>query len=167
MRVRVLFVLCLALSLVTCSRRHQISCPEVDISVNRYGDKKPSPILKKKTVVNFFTPAGLISSLEDTPMGKIDKIIKENPDWQFLFYISCNPGQKGQVMKVLDKYNCNFSVLLDYKDAFRKENKRIEKDLTAIGFILGADNNVIALSVIGDTRSMFDASFKRAKRIAR
>lgn len=163
---RILSSFCIILLLVSCAGRDKITCMDIPVAVDRHGDVPPPVIAKNaKTVVHyFFCPGNMAFSLDDTPKGKIDRIIQANPDWQFLFYIECKPDEKNQVVRMLDKYDCNFPVMLDYEGKFRKKNLR---EKVGIGFILNREGHSVGVSVIGDRRSFFDSTFKKAKRIVR
>lgn len=162
-----MILLSLVITCVACGQRHRIYSPEIPVAVDRNGDSVSAPIESGKKVIHFFTPRQMRDVLSHTPRGKINRIIRENQDWQFLFYILCKPEDKEFIIKLLDTYGCEFQVLLDYNDVFRKQNSRLEKDVECIGYIVDSNQNWVGLSVIGDTRSPFDATFKRAKRIVK
>lgn len=164
--VSYLMALCTFLLLLSCVG-DRIECMEIPVAVNRAGDVAPPLIVRNtKTVVTYFTPGGMGFSLDGTPRGKIDRIIRDNPDWQFLFYVDCSPKWKNTVIHYLNEYDCNFPVMLDYEGKFKQKNL-VQKDLTGIGFILDADSRQLGCSVIGDSRSLFDSEFKKAKRMAK
>ena len=99
--------------------------------------------------------------LYHTPEGKIERIINENPSWQFLIYCRCNPEDSTMLMRVLKQYNCEFPVILDPDGSFLKQNGLDQ--YTEIGFICDKDNRCYGVSSIGTTQSFFDQEFRKAK----
>ena len=99
--------------------------------------------------------------LYHTPEGKIERIINENPSWQFLIYCRCNPEDSTMLMRVLKQYNCEFPVILDPDGSFLKLNGLDQ--YTEIGFICDKDNRCYGVSSIGTTQSFFDQEFRKAK----
>ena len=100
--------------------------------------------------------------LSHTPEGKIDKIISENPSWQFLIYCKAEPSDSSKLIQLLNKHNCSFPVILDQKGEFLAINK-IEPTYTMIGYICDKNGIVRGSSVIGTSQSFFDREFEYAR----
>ena len=77
----------------------------------------------KHHYILYTTEANFRNVLSHTPEGKIDKIINENPSWQFLIYCKTEPADSSKLMQLLSKYNCNFPVILDPNGEFLSINK--------------------------------------------
>lgn len=150
----------------SCQRSHTLILPEDMLCVDRYGVVDTLHIHEGKKVVQFLSTWSLGVTLETTPPGKIDAIIRKNPDWQFIFYINCRPEEKVKIPRILEEFNCSFPVFLDEDALFLKINK-MDEEYTAIGFILDSQNTVASMGIIGTTMSFFDKEFSKAKRVAR
>lgn len=159
-------VLIMVFVLSSCHRSRALELPEDMLCVDRSGVIDTLHIHDGKKVVQFLSAWSLKVTLETTPPGKIDEIIRNNPDWQFIFYINCRPEEKAQIPKILEKFNCRFPVLLDDEARFLKLNK-MDEEYTAIGFILDSRNAVVGMGIIGTSMSFFDGAFAKAKRVAR
>lgn len=163
---RNLFVLSLLL-LYGCgahSGGHIIKTPDVREAINRDGPVEVPPVQEGKKVVMYFTAGGFAFSMEDVPHGKIDGIIRDNPDWQFLFYVSCGSDKEVEfVRKWMAYIGDDFAVRIDREHAFRKANKMDE--CGSIGYILDEKGKQMSVCVIGTPRSFFDSEFRRVKRI--
>lgn len=103
--------------------------------------------------------------LQHTPQGKIDRIIADNPDWEFVTYVKGRTEDSTSIRQKLDKYDCNFPVILDVNDAFCKKNKL--QNVCLWGAMCDKKDELLDLSVIGDERSFFDPTFKKVKRMMR
>ena len=165
-RIGVCIFLLVAMSFLSCHKTRTLQLPEDMLCVDRCGVVDTIPIHEGKKIVQFLTKWSLEVTLDNTPPGKIDALIRNNPDWQFIFYIHCKAEEKVQIPKILDKYNCRFPVMIDEDASFLKKN-RMDKEYTAIGFILDSRNAVVGMGIIGTTMSFFDAEFNNAKRVAR
>lgn len=154
------------LSTTSCGRdRSIILLPENLPSVDRNGEIEGIPVMEGKKVVQFLY-AGLLVDIMKMAPGKIDRIIQDNPDWQFFFYIYCKSEKETEILcDYLDQFDCRFPVMIDYDQMFLKKNRM--DHYTAIGFILDRYNKTIGMSVIGDPRSFFDSEFNKAKRIVK
>lgn len=124
----------------------------------------------KKKVINYFGYLGNFrETLEHTDKGKIDRIIRENPDFQFIFYIDrIKPEDTTAFMQIMRTHQCAFPVILDFKDEFYNQNKAHLNSpgrLTDIGYICDRECYVYGLSVIGTRQSFFDQAFRKAKRL--
>lgn len=124
----------------------------------------------KKKVVHYLAKVGSLRKiLEHTDSGKIDRIIHENPAFQFIFYIDrVVPADTVAFKELMLKYRCAFPVILDFKDEFYEANKNRlipENDrYSQIGYICDEDCYVYEVSVIGTRQSFFDQMFRKAKR---
>lgn len=117
--------------------------------------------MSKKKVVDYFNVDGLIMVLNYTDSGKIDKIIRENPDWEFIFYVGCKQKDTAKVKDVLSWFKCDFPVILDFDDEFAEKN--FNQKYSAIGFICDSKDRSKAVSCIGTRQSFFDSDFARVK----
>jgi hypothetical protein len=120
----------------------------------------------KKKVVQFSSLHGIPFIMDYTPKGKIEKIIRDNPDWEFIFYVYGEQADTSELISALKKYQCNFPVIFDYKNEFQEKNFG-DVRYGGIGFICDRNNKVVGLSEIGTTMSFFDQEFAKAKRICR
>lgn len=109
----------------------------------------------------YTTESNFSSSLYHTPEGKIDKIIKGNPSWQFIFYVKADIADSSSIMKMLKRYDCDFPVILDPDGDFLQINSL--EDYSQIGFICNKDGRIFGVSTIGTTQSFFDQEFRYAK----
>lgn len=90
--------------------------------IDRHGivqDYKPD--FSGNKVYTYAWARGLNEWLSLSPYGKIDKIIADNPDWEFVTYINGTVEDSTRIRKKLDKYNCNFPVILDKRSILQKE----------------------------------------------
>lgn len=110
----------------------------------------------------YVTESNFRNILSHTPEGKIDKIISENPSWQFLIYCAAELSDSLKLMKLLNNHNCSFPVILDPDGEFLVINK-IESTYTCIGFICDTNGKVRGSSIIGTSQSFFDREFEYAK----
>ena len=132
--------------------------------IDRHGivqDYKPD--FSGNKVYTYAWARGLNEWLSLSPYGKIDKIIADNPDWEFVTYINGTVEDSTRIRKKLDKYNCNFPVILDTKEAFCKKNKSMNS-MGLWGGMCNKHNELIGTSVIGDSLSFFDPTFEKVKR---
>ncbi len=114
----------------------------------------------KHHYILYTTESNFRSVLSHTPEGKIDKIIRENPSWQFLIYCKTEPSDSLELMLLLSKYNCSFPVILDPSGEFLSINE-IESTYTLIGYICDRYGKVLGGSIIGTTQSFFDQEFQK------
>ena len=110
----------------------------------------------------YTTEANLRNILSHTPEGKIDKIISENPSWQFLIYCKAEPSDSSKLIQLLNKHNCSFPVILDQKGEFLAINK-IESTYTLIGYFCDKNGKVLGASIIGTSQSFFDREYQYTK----
>ena len=99
--------------------------------------------------------------LGDAPKGKIDRIINDNPDWNFIFVLCAQPEDSLHIVDKLNQYGCDFPVIIDINHQFKKRN-RLDHVL-ATTFVYKRDKTV-ALGVIGSSRSFFDEGFESYKK---
>ena len=85
-----------------------------------------------------------------------------NPSWQFLIYCKTELSDSLKLMGLLNKYNCNFPVILDPNGEFLSINK-IESTYTLIGYFCDKNGKVLGASIIGTSQSFFDQEFRYAK----
>ena len=164
---KTLLLFLLASIAFSCSRMDAVRLVEPKYTFNRYGRVENKPIPKdKKKVVSYWKLRGIDFDIMHTPDGKIDSLIKMNPDWAFIFYIKCNDSDTSKVVNTLDAYNQNFEAILDFNWDFAEKNA-LDTSLSSIGFICAPDNSILGLAVIGTTMSFFDSEFEKAKKILR
>jgi len=151
-------------SLFSCTPKNQVNIVLPDNNVyNKDGKVNDYKIdLSKKKVIDYFTIGGLIMNLEYTDIGKIDRIIRENPDWEFIFYVKCEEKDTTKVKGILSRYECRFPVILDFKNEFYEKN--FSEQYGGIGFICDERNRSLSLAIIGTRQSFFDQNFARVKR---
>lgn len=116
---------------------------------------------KKRTVVTYLDIRTLGFILDDTPIGKIDWIINNNPDWDFLFVIDAQLEDSSAVIHKLNQYGCDFPVIFDANHEFKKRNHL--DNFLATSFIY-KKNKIVNLGVIGSSRSFFDEEFDSYKK---
>lgn len=103
-------------------------------------------------------------ALRYTPDGKIDKIIADNPAWEFIFYCECPVEDSLKVMRLLEKYHCQFPVILDPEKKCQHLRYGEDSDYTAVGAICDEKGKSLGGSIIGTRQSFFDSEFINAKR---
>ena len=103
-------------------------------------------------------------ALRHTPDGKIDRIIEENPAWEFIFYCECPVDDSLKVMKMLERYHCRFPLILDPDKNCQHLRYGEESRYTAIGAICDEKGRSLGGSIIGTRQSFFDSEFINAKR---
>jgi hypothetical protein len=116
----------------------------------------------KPFVINSFRYDAFRYVLFHTPEGKIDRIIEENPDWEFVFYCQMAPEDSMRLIKLLSRYHCHFPVIMDPDGVWVHEY--LKGDYSAIGVICDKTGNTLGVSVIGTSQSSFDSEFASAKR---
>lgn len=157
-------LIALFILLISCGQsKHRLKMVDSDIVVSRHGVMsygfQPQP---GKKVVTFYALGNFIAEMQYTPTGKIDRIIRSYPNWRFVFYVDGSLDDTTSVRKALDKYNCNYEVVLDYNKRFREENALGK--LTSIGYICNGNDEVLSLALIGTDRSFFDQEFRKYNR---
>ena len=103
-------------------------------------------------------------ALRHTPDGKIDRIIAENPIWEFFFYCECPVEDSLKVMKMLERYHCGFPLILDPEKKCQRLRYGEKSHYTAVGAICDERGKTLGGSIIGTTQSFFDSNFLNAKR---
>ena len=122
---------------------------------------------KPKVVTYIGSKSSLERLLEQTPVGKIDLIIKQNPRYEFLFYIDrVLITDTSEIKAILAKYNCQFSLVLDVQEEYYKLNKNHLNPMgsgrmSLITHICDKHNNVLDYAVIGSSMSFFDKVFAK------
>lgn len=171
-----IFLLGLLLLCWACSGKYdRAKIVELKTAYNYQGlDTSYSIDMNKKRVISYIGPKGSFADLlATTPIGKIDKIIKDNPDFDIIFYIDRIEKEDTTYIKnILKNYNCKFTVLLDFDSEYYKQNESILNPmksgrLTKISHICDRDGRVRGLAVIGTRMSVFDPIFARTKRYMR
>ncbi len=112
-------------------------------------------------VVNYYTLEGLAFTIDDSPKGKIDRIIAANPLWDFVFYCNCSLSDTSKMGAILRRRDCHFPVVLDTANCFAKMN--LDHQYGAIGFVCRPDKTIMGVSIIGANGSGFDKVFKEVK----
>ena len=119
----------------------------------------------KYFVIQYLTLDNLRDVLYHTPEGKFDKIIEENPAWEFVFYCECPVSDSLKLMNLLERYHCRFPVILDPEGQWPVQNLGCRPhSYLAGGVICDERGKVLGGSVIGTTQSFFDSEFIRANR---
>ncbi len=116
---------------------------------------------KEKTVVTYLDNKVVDFVLCDTPKGKIDRIIDDNPDWNFIFVLNAQLEDSLDIVNKLNQYGCDFPVIIDINHQFINRNKL--DHVLATTFVYKRDKS-INLGVIGSSKSFFDVEFERYKK---
>lgn len=114
----------------------------------------------KPFVANLYELDALKFVLSRTDHGKIDRFIKECPDWEFVFYCGCHVCDSSALVSLLDKYDCNFPVILDSRKEAWVMN---DENCSGISHICRRDGKKIGYGVIGVAGSDFDRYFDQAR----
>jgi hypothetical protein len=146
-----------------------ITIIDINSAYNYKGINKNYKIDKgKKKVVSYLASYNSLKDLLDkTPAGKIDKIITNNPHYEFVFYCDrVKLADTTKFKKLLQTHNCNFSVILDFDDLFYKENTDVLNPhgsgrLSKISLICNKNDRVLDCAVIGTNMSFFDRVFAK------
>ncbi len=161
------FTLIILFALFSCSENNKIKLVEPKHTFNRYGRVENKPIQTDKKKVITYLVVGMVNIIfADTPKGKVDSIIRANPDWQFIYYIDCQEKDSLYIMKKLNQYDCDFEVVLDFNREFEQKNFP-DSHMGGIGYICDEANEVYGVSIIGSSKSFFDSEFAKAKEILR
>jgi len=166
-----LFLLILCITSCKGIFRQNINVTVIDNVVDQNG-KVHDYIIdpdKPKIISYFYNLSILKWVLDSTPTGKIDKIIEENPEFQFLFYYELHPTDTVNLVSLLKSYNCKFPVILDEHGLFVARNTnnlspRGSSAITCISWICDKNGGVYEVAIIGTTRSFFDSSFNSVRR---
>lgn len=154
-------ILCLALLICSCGQTYK---PWEGFTYAFDKDGRTTVLVNhdKHHYMLFTNPPNLENSLNHTPDGKIDRIIKDNPSWQFLIYCRCCQEDSTKLMSILKKHDCSFPVIMDPEGEFLKIN-RIEETYSEIGLICDKEGKCHGVSTIGTSQSFFDQQFRKAK----
>lgn len=148
----------------SCSKNHRISIVQPHGNVYTKDGFAADYVvdMNKPRFVQYWTPGGLAWDQETIPKGKIDKIIAENPNWEFVFYMGIKDlSDTSWIKKLLVENDFNFPVILSIDGEFEKKN--LDSPYTGIGFFCAPDGETIGLSCIGSTMSLFDKTLKEIK----
>ena len=153
-----------SLSVISCGSGNALKLWEdFEYVYDRHGTVESYSIAHEKPFVcSWFSLNGLAFALQYTPPGKIDQIIGDNPDWEFVFYCGCNQSDSLVLQQLLDAHDCSFPIILDSDN----ELGRINYDNSSYGSITticGPDGTKLGSGVIGTSMSFFDSSFEDAK----
>lgn len=160
---RIITIIAACMTMISCSRGTVIVPWEnFQYAFDKDGRCDVTINPSKHHYILYTTDANLRSILSHTPEGKIDKIICENPSWQFLIYCETGLSDSLKLMQLLNKHKCSFPVILDPNGEFLAINK-IESTYTCVGFICDRNGKVRGGSIIGTSQSFFDREFKYAK----
>ena len=157
-------ILCLA-GCLSCGRYANHSfLIDNEYEYNRNGRVKNTHPLsvddKKKIVVTYLDDRVIDFVFGDIPEGKIDRIMHDNPEWSFIFIINTRLEDSLTIIYKLNQYRCNFPVILDVNQEFKKENNL--GNIMATTYVY-EKNKIINLGVIGSSRSFFDEEFEHYK----
>ena len=159
-------ILILCVIFVSCDYRkriHPLNPEDMEYVFDRHGRVKDyNPDLTGKKVMSFGVIGAFIFNLQNAPSGKIDQIIADNPDWEFIYYVYGDLKDSTIVMNALDKYDCDFPIVYDINNKFRKKNGL--GIVSLIGFICDEKDAFLGGSIIGAKIGMFDTEFRYAKR---
>lgn len=114
---------------------------------------------KPKVVAYFHGVKSLDYAMSKTPKDKINKIISENPDYEFIYYIgNIQPYDTTALIELFNRYNMRNPVMLDYNGEYKREEK-----WTQITLITDKKNIVRGVAIIGVSYSPFDSEFANVK----
>lgn len=102
--------------------------------------------------------------LRHTPEGKIDRILEQNPTWEFIFYCECPVSDSLRVMELLNRYHCHFPLILDPDRNCQHLRYGKNSHYTAVGAICDERGKSLGGSIIGTSQSFFDSDFINANR---
>ena len=134
---------------------------------NRNGriyNQYPESFDKERVIITYLDLRIIDYVLRETPRGKIDKIIRDNPNWLFVFVCDSQLKDSSIVVNKLNHYGCDFPVILDVDHEFEREY-RLEHFLATTFVIKGNKRN--NLGIIGASNSFFDSEFDRYKQSVR
>ncbi len=118
--------------------------------------------LSKNKVVTYVDYLDLKGFMGEAPKGKIDSIIRDNPDWEFIFFVKAELKDSSNVVKLLEYYDNKFPVVLDINGRFAESNNM--KGIIVIGYICDKKNEIFGGGVIGSKMSVFDKEFQKIKK---
>ena len=127
-------------------------------------DQSPASFDMDRVIITYLDLRILDYELGETPRGKIDRIINDNPEWHFVFVINAELQDTSLVVNKLNDYGCDFSVILDVNHEFEREY-RLEHFLATTFVIKGNKRN--NLGIIGASNSFFDSEFDKYKQSVR
>lgn len=162
---KIVFCLCLISLFVSCGEDKILPIRVEDglYPIDRHGlVENYVPDFSKNKIYVYSTTGCVNEWLRRTTRGKIDRIISENPEWELLVYVNGCAGDTSNIRSKLNKYDCDFPVIVDTKGVFRKQNKM--KECVLWGAICDRNNHLVGVGVIGDGLSVFDSEFKKVKR---
>ena len=158
---RIILAIATCTLLASCSRGTEIvPWDDFQYAFDKDGRCEVTIDPAKHHYILYTTEANFRHVLSHTPEGKIDKIISENPSWQFLIYCKTEPSDSSGLMQLLSRYNCRFPVILDPSGEFLSINE-IESTYTLIGYFCDRHGKVLGASIIGTSQSFFDQEFRK------
>lgn len=165
--IKLLMLFCLSVVLLfSCENKkiHSLEDPRYVFDKNGrvWSYKKEA----KPTFYQYNTLRALKDMLYHTPMGKIDSIITNNPDWQFVFYCKCQIQDSLELIELLNRRHCSFPVIIDSAATFLSKNGM--QPYSEIGLFCDERGRKLGLySSIGTDKSFFDIEFPKAKAMIR
>lgn len=122
--LHLLIVLCLVYIIVGCHPSKQLRLWEgytdvFDLNgrVDDYKIEKNKPF-----VIQYFDYYCLKDELSLVSDDRINRLIEQNPAWEFVFYINCSVEDSLKIINLLKKYNCRFPVIMDPEGVWTTEN---------------------------------------------
>lgn len=121
---------------------------------------------KKPCVVTLITGIWSVDFLYGhTPENKINKIIAENPEFDFIFYFDIDRSETEELMERLTRYNIDYPVIFDYDHLFADNNKAFSKYFTTGTLTCNQHKKFISMDgMIGTSMSFFDSNFPKTKK---
>lgn len=111
----------------------------------------------KPFVIQYFDYYCLKDELSLASDDRINRIIEQNPAWEFVFYINCSVEDSLKIINLLKKYNCRFPVILDPNGVWTTENYGYPPGyLRAGGVICDKNGKLLGGGTIG-TGVFYDA----------
>ena len=132
---------------------------DVNGRVNDYQIEKNKPF-----VIQYFDYDCLRDELPSASDDRINKIIEQNPAWEFVFYVNCPVEDSLRIINLLKKYKCRFPVIMDPDGMWTTENYGYPPGyLRAGGVICDERGKLLGGGTIGT--SVFFSSFLDANRV--
>jgi len=156
---------CIVVPFVSCERHDQVNLPDcLEYVYDKNGRVNNYSIdLAKKRVIQYQSLNMLHDDLFHTPRGKLNKIIADNPDWEFVFFCHCDLCDTTDLIKTLQRYDTDHRVIIDTAACFLSVNQ-LSEQWTELGFICDKKGKCYGIGIAGSSLSSFDSYFAQVKR---
>lgn len=113
-------------------------------------------------VANYFSLEGILWGLQMSTKGRVDKLIENNPDWDFVFYCNCSIADTTVLGEALRKLDCKIPVIIDTASKSFSINNFGKDEVGASSFTCNKDGEIYGGGVIF-VKNPFDHYFQEAK----